>query len=104
LQPDGSLRVDVPLHFSFDPGKATVKPPLAAVLDRIAAGQRDEVTRISIGAPADVSAKSAALVADRSASVRDYLVEHNLAQARVSVSASVSAAVVRIVVSDLSPQ
>ncbi len=101
LQPDGSLRVDVPLHFSFDTGKAVVKPPLAAVLDRIAAGQLHEATKVVIGAPNDPAAKGVALVGERAASVHDYLIAHGLADTRVAVSGPAAAAVVRIVVTDM---
>lgn len=102
LQPDGSLRAEVPLEFSFDTGRAAVKPPLAAVLDRIATGQRNEATQIQVRAPAEPASKSATLGADRAASVRDYLVAHGLADARVTVLALAAGAVVRIVVSELS--
>lgn len=100
LQPDGSLRVDVPLSFSFDPGKAVVKPPLAAVLDRVAGGQRDELTRLLISAPPDSGNKATALSAERAASVRAYLVAHDLAEPRLALSPTASAAAVRIVVTD----
>lgn len=101
LLPDGSLRADVPLQFSFDAGKSTVKPPLAAVLDRIAAGQHDELTRVVISAPADAGARNSTLPADRAASVRAYLVAHGLADARLTVvSAVASVTTVRLVVTD----
>jgi outer membrane protein OmpA-like peptidoglycan-associated protein len=100
LQPDGSLRVEVPLHFSFDAGKAAVKPPLAAVLDRVASGQRDELTRVLISAPPDAGGKVTALSAERAASVRAYLAAHELADARLALSPTASTAVVRIVVTD----
>ena len=100
LQPDGSLRAEVPLQFSFDPGKAVVKPPLGAVLDRIATGQRDEITVVLVAAPGDPAVKSAALAGERSASVRDYLLTRGLAQTRVKVVAPIGAANVRIVVTD----
>jgi len=101
LQPDGSMRVDVPLNFSFDAGKAVVKPPLAAVLDRVAAGQLQEVTQIVVRAPTDAAAKSATLLGERGASVHDYLVARGLAETRVIVSGSSGAAVVRLVVTDM---
>ena len=102
LQPDGSMRAEVPLHFSFDTGKALVKAPLAAVLDRIAAGQLHEATKLVITAPADVSANgAAALVGARGASVRDYLVAHGLSDARVAMAGPSGTAVVRIVVTDM---
>jgi len=100
LQPDASLRVDVPLQFSFDAGKAVAKAPLAAVLDRIASGQRDELTRVVVSAPPDAGGKASALTAERAGHVRDYLVAHGLADTRVALSPTASTAVVRIVVSD----
>ena len=101
LQPDGSLRAEVPLHFSFDTGKTVVKPPLAAVLDRIATGQLNELTQVVVSAPNDPATKDATLVGGRAASVRDYLVAHGLAATRVAVSASAGTGVVRIVVTDM---
>lgn len=103
LQPDGSLRAEVPLQFSFDAGKSVVKPPLAAVLDRVAAGQLNEITHLVVATPSDPAVKNSALVGERSASVRDYLVAHGLATARVSVAAAAAAAVVKIVVTDTPP-
>ena len=100
LQPDGSLRVEVPLEFSFDAGRAAVKPPLAAVLDRIAAGQRHEFTQVHVRAPLDASGKFASLGSDRSSSVRDYLLAHGLADSRVTVTSPPAGNAVRIVVSD----
>jgi len=100
LLPDGSLRVDVPLQFSFDAGKAVVKAPLAAVLDRIASGQRDELTRVLISAPPDAGGKVTVLSGERAASVRAYLMARNLAETRLALSPTASTAVVRIVVTD----
>jgi outer membrane protein OmpA-like peptidoglycan-associated protein len=101
LQPDGSMRADVPLQFSFDAGKSVVKPPLAAVLDRIAAGQRDESTHVVVHAPGDAATK--ALASERAASVRDYLVGRGLADTRVAVAPPVGATVVRVIVADGAP-
>jgi len=100
LQPDGSLRAEVPLHFSFDPGKSAVKPPLAAVLDRVASGQVNEITHLVIAAPADPPpVKSPTLVGERATAVRDYLVGRGLAASRLAVT-SAAAGVVRVVVTD----
>ncbi|MEP7296249.1 MAG: hypothetical protein ABI702_08670 [Burkholderiales bacterium] len=103
LQPDGSLRIDVPLQYSFDAGKAAIKPPLAAVLDHVATGQRNELTLVVVRAPGDPATKAGALSGERAASVRDHLVSRGLAEARVSVASSVGAATVRIVVADMPP-
>jgi outer membrane protein OmpA-like peptidoglycan-associated protein len=101
LQPDGSLRVDVPLQFSFDAGKSVVKPPLAAVLDQVATGQRNELTSVVVRAPGDPATKAGTLIGERAASVRDRLVSHGLAESRVSVASSAVVGVVRIVVADM---
>lgn len=100
LLPDGSLRADVPLAFSFDPGKAIVKPPLAAVLDRVANGQLNEITHLVVSAPADPPpVKNPTLVGERASAVRDYLVGRGLAASRLAVAGG-AGAIVRVVVSD----
>lgn len=100
MQSDGSLRVEVPLRFSFDPGASVVKPPLAAVLDRLALSQRKQPTRLHVAAPADPGARNAAVLArDRTASTRDYLVAHGIAPTRL-VAASASSDQIEIVVVD----
>jgi hypothetical protein len=100
LQPDGSLRVEVPMHYSFDAGKSAVKPPLGAVLDRVASGQLAEATQVLVAAPGDPAAKGATLVGERSASVRSYLIARGLPEKRVLVVASTGVTMVRIVVTD----
>jgi len=81
LQADGSLRSTVPLKFAFDPGHAAVKPPLAAVLDRLALSQREQRSRFSVSAPAD-GARNGQLGQERAASARDYLVAKGVAVGR----------------------
>jgi len=50
--PEGTLRVEVPIKFSFDGGKKSVKPPLEAVLGKVAASlQRQRRTRVLLAAP-----------------------------------------------------
>jgi outer membrane protein OmpA-like peptidoglycan-associated protein len=100
MQNDGSLRVEVPLRFSFDPGSSTVKPPLAAVLDRIATSQRRASSRLLVIAPGDKRGKGVTLGNDRAVSARDYLVGHGIAATRFTVSGVVEPDSVRIVVSE----
>lgn len=100
MQGDGSLRVEVPLRFSFDPGSSTVKPPLAAVLDRIATSQRRASSRLLVVAPGDKRGKGVTLGNDRAVSARDYLVGHGIAATRFTVSGVVEPDSVRIVVSE----
>lgn len=99
LLPDGSMRVDVPTAFAFDPGRAAVKPPLAAVLDRIAAGQQRELTRIAIGAPADTAAQGTALARERAASARDHCVARGMPAERVVAGVNGGIATLRVTVS-----
>lgn len=57
--PNSPLKLEVPLKFSFDDGKAVVKPPLGAVLDRVAASMaRQPRTRVQVAAPAAAPADS----------------------------------------------
>jgi hypothetical protein len=86
MQPDGSMRVEVPLRYCFDSGAVAVKPPLAAVLDRVALSQRDEPTRLTVTAPIDTTGKGLPLAAERSLSTRDYLVAHGIASKRMAIA------------------
>jgi outer membrane protein OmpA-like peptidoglycan-associated protein len=75
MQGDGSLRVEVPLEFSFDAGSALIKPALAAVLDRVATSTRRVDGRLLIETPADADAANAQrLSLDRATSLRQHLV------------------------------
>ena len=98
LQADNSLRVDVPLRSCFDRGRATVKPPLARVLDRMAASQRNKTTRLLVTAPTDPGATALALAMQRAVTTRDYLIERGLDASRFSVSAVARDPTVKIVI------
>ena len=97
-QADGNLRVDVPLHFCFDAGHAVVKPPLAALLDRVAASQRHQATRVVVTAPSDPGAKGLALATARAVSSRDHMAARGVAASRFSIAAVAHAAGVRVLV------
>ncbi len=50
--PDGTVKVEVPLKYSFDPGRKVVKPPLEAVLGKVAASlHRQKRARLLLAAP-----------------------------------------------------
>ncbi len=105
MTPDGSLRVGVPLRYSFDDGRAAVKPPLAAVLDRVARSQRGQKTRLRVAAPADASAANAQQLArDRAASTRDYLVARGVGVSRFATPVPASGSEVEIIVAEMKPQ
>jgi flagellar motor protein MotB len=97
-QPDGSLRIEVPLRLCFDSGRAEVKPTLATVLDRLASSQRSETTRLVVTAPTDPAAKALLLATERAVAARDYMVERGVDATRFSISAVARGSVVKIVV------
>ena len=103
MQGDGSLRAEVPLRFCFDPGSSTVKPPLAAVLDRLATSQRRGHSRLLVVAPGDKRGKGITLGNDRAGSTRDYLVGRGIAATRFTLSSVVEPDLVRVVVSESGP-
>ena len=103
MQADGSLKVDVPLSFCFDRGAFVVKPPLAAVLDRLARSQRGETTRLRVTASGDTAASGPNLARDRAASSRDYLVARGVLAPRVLLASGAPGEGVEIVVSEAAP-
>ena len=103
MQADGSLKVDVPLSFCFDRGAFVVKPPLAAVLDRLARSQRGENTRLRVTASGDTAASGPNLARDRAASSRDYLVARGVLASRVLLASGAPGEGVEIVVSEAAP-
>ena len=98
LRADDSLGVDMPLRSCFERGRATVKPSLAKVLDRMASSQRDETTHLLVMAPTDPGVKALALAMQRAVTTRDYLIERGLDASRFSVSAVARDPMVRIVI------
>lgn len=100
---DGSLRAEVPLRYCFDPARSVVKPPLAALLDRLAASPATRRATWLVSAPADPKAKGFALALERAASARDHLIGKGADATRFSISAlgaGSGPAVVRIVVAE----
>ena len=81
-----TLGVDVPLAHCFNAGSSTVKPALAAVLDRVATSLRRQPTmRVAIAAPADAN-DNARLAASRAQKVSEHLVSRGVAATRVTGS------------------
>jgi outer membrane protein OmpA-like peptidoglycan-associated protein len=72
--PDAGVRVQVPLQYSFDVGKDQVKPPLAAVLDKVAASlHRQQRAQLRVAAPAGARAEN----------VRQQLLKRGVPAARI---------------------
>jgi hypothetical protein len=82
----GVLRVAVPGHFCFDAGRSSVKQPLAAVLDRLAAQLKVKPSlEAALAGPADARDSNALLSQDRAAAARDYLIARGVPAARFAV-------------------
>jgi hypothetical protein len=51
-EPDGAMRVTVPMDFSFDAQSSTPKPPLRAVMDKLASSlARQPSAKVQVAAP-----------------------------------------------------
>jgi hypothetical protein len=98
MQPDGSLRATVPRRYAFDAGAIKVKPPLAAVLDRLAKSQASTGSRMKVSAPSDPERRGPALARERALSVRDYLMGHGIVPTRLQANGVTQSDEVEIVV------
>jgi hypothetical protein len=73
--PNAALRLEVPLKYAFDAGQVAVKPPLAAVLDKVAASlARQSRARLQVAVPAPTG---------RADGVRDHLLSRGVAGFRI---------------------
>jgi outer membrane protein OmpA-like peptidoglycan-associated protein len=101
IEPLGAqdFSIEVPREFSFDTGRSVVKPPLGAVLDKLAQSlQRKPMARIELlAAPGDAAAASP-LALQRAGSVRKHLLARGvtLQQLGPPTAASLPAVQLRI--------
>ena len=78
-EPDGAMRVDVPLNFSFDDKSNAPKPPLRAVMDKVAVSMaRQASTKVHVATPGPPA---------RGAAMRSYLQGRGVIGLRVVVLA-----------------
>jgi hypothetical protein len=74
---DGSMRVDVPMQFSFDDKSNAPKPPLRAVMDKVAVSMaRQASTKVHVATPGPPA---------RGAAMRSYLQGRGVIGLRVVV-------------------
>lgn len=92
-----ALAVEVPRDFCFDKGSAAVKPPLQAVLDKLALSlRRQPQARLQlVAAPADTGG-DAALARQRAARVRDHLRSRGVPADRLGEARATTAAAVQL--------
>jgi outer membrane protein OmpA-like peptidoglycan-associated protein len=86
--PDNELKVNVPADFSFDVGRAAIKPSMRPVLDQFAQGL-DPTMRVRVVGHTDSTGSDAVndpLSLERAQSVRDYLVARGVAVQRIDVA------------------
>jgi outer membrane protein OmpA-like peptidoglycan-associated protein len=94
---DGALLVEVPREFSFDPGRSSVKPALAAVLDKVAESLRRRPTaRLALVAAPDDMAGSTPLALQRAAQVHKHLRDRGVPSARLAEPTATTAVAVQL--------
>ncbi|MBX3635943.1 MAG: OmpA family protein [Rubrivivax sp.] len=94
---DGALTVEVPREFCFDAGRSTVKPALAAVLDKVAESLRrvSQARLVLVAAPQDGDAASP-LAQQRGAAMRRHLMTRGVLSSRIAAPAAAEGAVVQL--------
>lgn len=93
---DGPLNVEVPLAFSFAPRRSTVKPALAAVLDKLAESLRRTGALLpGLAAPPD-PAGPPALALQRAGALRAHLLSRGVSVAQLGKPAVAQAATVQL--------
>ena len=83
-QGEGPVAIEVPQEFCFDAGRSAVKPPLAAVLDKLALSlRRTPAARLPLlAAPGDVPAV-AGLALQRATQMRTHLLSRGVRAAQL---------------------
>ena len=94
---DGAVSLEVPREFSFDPGRSSVKPALAAVLDKVAESLlRVPLAHVALLAAPDDTAVTTPLAVQRAGRVRDHLRSRGVPEARLGPPAAAAAASVQL--------
>lgn len=94
---DGAVTVDVPREFCFDPGRNSVKPALAAVLDKVAESlRRRPLAHLALLAAPGDSADTKPLATQRALKVQSHLVSRGVPAARIGKPTTTAAAAVQL--------
>ena len=97
VQHSDAVSVDVPREFAFDTARSQVKPPLAAVLDKLAQSlRRVPQARLElVAAPGDGSAASA-LAVTRATQVRKHLLSRGVPESQLGSPSATTVAAVQL--------
>jgi outer membrane protein OmpA-like peptidoglycan-associated protein len=100
----GALSIDVPREFSFDTGQSKVKPPLAAVLEKVSQSlRRTPAARVELlAAPADGTSASP-LAQQRANQVRSQLLARGVPASQLGKATATTAAAVQLRIELVSP-
>ncbi len=98
-----AMSVDVPLEFCFDAGKSKPKPPLAAVLDKVAQSllRRPNLRLDSLAAPGDGPASP--LAQQRGNQVRAHLLARGVPARQLADPSVTAAAAVQLRIESVAP-
>jgi outer membrane protein OmpA-like peptidoglycan-associated protein len=101
---ESTFTVDVPRDYCFDAGRSVVKPPLAAVLDKLAQSlQRKPSARVELlSAPGDTGAVPA-LAQQRADNVRKHLIARGASPEQLGPPTVTSVAAVQLRIGLASP-
>ncbi len=103
-QSESAFSIEVPRTYCFDPGSSVVKPPLGAVLDKLAQSLlRKPAARVEmLAAPGDTDAVSP-LAQRRADNVRRHLIARGVSSAQLGVPSVTTVAAVQLHVGVAAP-
>jgi uncharacterized protein YceK len=101
---DGAVTIDVPREFCFEPGRNSLKPALAAVLDKVAESMRRlPFAQLPLLAAPDDAIRTAQLALPRATQVRDHLRSRGVPDWRLGKPSATGAAAVQLRIEDAAP-
>jgi outer membrane protein OmpA-like peptidoglycan-associated protein len=101
---DGALTIDVPRDHCFEPGRSTLKPALAVVLDKVAESlQRRPQARVLLLAAPDDKGRAGPLARQRALEVRNRLLGRGVPASRLAEPSATAAAAVQLRIGGPSP-
>jgi outer membrane protein OmpA-like peptidoglycan-associated protein len=104
---DGALTIEVPRDHCFAPGRSTLKPALAVVLDKVAESlRRRPQARVAVLAAPDDRSRTvplAPLARQRALEVRQHLLGRGVPSSRIAEPSATAAAAVQLRIGGTAP-